>query len=115
LQGDYEDFLGTLIAPMRGQRSDVKYVRWDVVRFEHRSHQLYAVSDDTGINNIQGEISGSPIKSRRRARAPEKKEARSVRAQVMSTDGGEPGRGRLPAGVLNEIRRRIRGQSGAGI
>jgi len=36
-------------------------------------------------------------------------------AQVMSTDGRESGRGRLPAGVLNEIRRRIRGQSGAGI
>jgi len=56
----------------------------DVVRLDRRPrHHLYAVSDDTGINNIQGEISGSPIKSRRRARAPEKKEARSMRA-----DGG---------------------------
>lgn len=74
------------------------------------------------INNIQGEISGSPIKSRRRARAPEKKEPRRAQNSAGDDrDGGVREREKerekdcLPAGVLNEIRRRIRGQSGAGI
>lgn len=62
------------------------------------------------------------LKSRRKARAPEKKKL--CRTQNSAGDavveaGKERTRERkkdcLPAGVLNEIRRRIKGQSGAGI
>lgn len=66
------------------------------------------------------------LKSRRRARAPEKKELchtqnsagdAAVEAEKERTRERKRERKKvcLPAGVLNEIRRRIKGQSGAGI